>query len=157
MNNEMDDFSTSPGTPNFFGLIGGEANAIAAGKRPLSSMSPTMVLDPSGNPRLTCGAAGGPRIISAVLQCIVRVLDLGMNVEQALAELRVHHQWSPDQLLIEPQWGAGVVAELQSRGHQLADRAQVGVGQAIEIDRAGRLIAASDPRSEGIAAWAACR
>lgn len=156
MNNEMDDFSTSPGTPNFFGLIGGEANAIAPGKRPLSSMSPTLVLDASGNPRLACGAAGGPRIISAVLQCLVRVLDLGMTVEQALSELRVHHQWSPDQLMLEPQWGASVVAELEALGYELSDRAQVGVGQAIERNRSGKLMAASDPRAEGIAAWAVC-
>lgn len=157
LNNEMDDFSTSPGTPNFFGLIGGEANAIAPGKRPLSSMSPTIVLDEAGNPRLTCGAAGGPRIINTVLQCIVRVLDLEMTVEQALSEPRVHHQWSPDQLMVEPQWSASVPAELESLGHDLSERLPVGVGQAIEMSEPGKLNAASDPRAEGIGAWAVCR
>lgn len=156
LNNEMDDFSTSPGQPNYFGLIGGEANAIAPGKRPLSSMSPTIILDENGTPRLTCGAAGGPRIISTVLQCIVRVLDLGMTVEQALSALRVHHQWSPDQLMVEPQWRSTVATELQGLGHTLSDRLPVGVAQAIERAPDGKLLAASDPRAEGIGASVVC-
>ncbi len=146
MNNQMDDFSMSPGTPNYFGLIGAEANAIEAGKRPLSSMSPTIVLDAAGQPRLTCGAAGGPRIISTVLQCIVRVLDLGMTVEQALSAPRVHHQWRPDRLMLEPQWGASTADQLRARGHKLSAPFQVGVGQAIEQAEPGVLSAATDPR-----------
>jgi len=158
MNNEMDDFSIAPGIPNAFGLIGAEANAIAPGKRPLSSMSPTIVSDALGNPRLTCGAAGGPRIISAVLQCLIRVLDQGLSVDAALAAPRVHHQWSPDQLLLERSWyqadpdASAVVTALPQRGHRLADPASIAVAQALELTADGQLRAASDPRVEGAAA-----
>ncbi len=156
MNNEMDDFSISPGTPNYFGLIGAEANCIEAGKRPLSSMSPTIVLDAAGKPRLTCGAAGGPRIISTVLQCIVRVLDLGMTVERALSERRVHHQWSPNLLVLEPQAAASTVDQLRDRGHKLSEPFTIGVAQAIEQATPGVLTAAHDPRVDGIGAAVAC-
>lgn len=151
MNNEMDDFSIAPGTPNAFGLIGAEANSIQPGKRPLSSMSPTIVLDPEGRPRLTCGAAGGPRIINATLQCILRVIDGGMPVDKALAAPRVHHQWSPDQLLLESDWPEQLTDELQRRGHQLARPRGIGVAQAIERTADGQLRAASDPRVSGSA------
>lgn len=156
MNNEMDDFSISPGTPNYFGLIGAEANCIEPGKRPLSSMSPTIVLDAAGEPRLTCGAAGGPRIISAVLQCLVRVLDLDMTVEQALSELRVHHQWSPDLLMLEPEASLSTMDELRRRGHKLSEPFPVGVAQAIEQAQSKVLTAASDPRVEGMGAAIVC-
>lgn len=158
LNNEMDDFSIAPGTPNAFGLIGAEANAIAPGKRPLSSMSPTIVTDAEGNPRLTCGAAGGPRIINAVLQCLIRVLDQDLAVDAALAAPRVHHQWSPDQLLLERRWHqaengeSAVVTALTQRGHRLAAPGSVAVAQALELTADGQLHAASDPRVEGAAA-----
>jgi gamma-glutamyltranspeptidase / glutathione hydrolase len=152
MNNQMDDFSISPGTPNAFGLIGAEANAIAPGKRPLSSMSPTIVTDAQGNPRVTCGAAGGPRIINAVLQTLVRVLELGVSVEEALAAPRLHHQWSPDQLLMEQQWEQAVVTAVGQRGHKLANPGSVAVAQAIERTATGELFAASDPRVDSAAA-----
>jgi gamma-glutamyltranspeptidase/glutathione hydrolase len=158
MNNEMDDFSIAPGTPNAFGLIGAEANAIAPGKRPLSSMSPTIVTDAQENPRLTCGAAGGPRIINAVLQCLIRVLDQGLTVDAALAAPRVHHQWSPDQLLLERRWheaesgDSAVVTALTERGHRLAAPGSIAVAQALELTAAGELRAASDPRVAGAAA-----
>ena len=100
MNNQMDDFSIAPGTPNAFGLVGGENNAIAPGKRPLSSMSPTIVLK-DGKPVMTVGAAGGPTIITQAVWAIVNRLDLGMNIGDAIARPRIHHQWSPDQLLVE--------------------------------------------------------
>lgn len=146
LNNEMDDFSISPGTPNAFGLIGAENNAIQPGKRPLSSMSPTIVLDASGQPRLTCGAAGGPRIISATLQCLLRVLDQGQTVGQAVAEPRIHHQWSPDQVLMEPSWPDEIVDAYTAMGHQLSRRGNVAITQAIERTEDGQLHAASDPR-----------
>ncbi len=155
MNNEMDDFSIAPGTPNAFGLIGAEANAIAPGKRPLSSMSPTIVADSQGNPRVTCGAAGGPRIINAVLQCLIRVLDQGSAVDAALAAPRVHHQWSPDQLLLERSWlqeNQAIVDALTQRGHRLANPASIAVAQGLEFTADGQLRAASDPRVEGAAA-----
>jgi gamma-glutamyltranspeptidase / glutathione hydrolase len=152
MNNQMDDFSIAPGIPNAFGLLGAEANAIAPGKRPLSSMSPTIVTDAQGNPRVTCGAAGGPRIINAILQCLVRVLELGESVEAALAAPRVHHQWSPNQLLMERQWDQAVVDAVAKRGHALAAPASVAVAQGIERAADGQLRAASDPRVQGAAA-----
>ncbi|HBJ34107.1 MAG TPA: gamma-glutamyltransferase, partial [Planctomycetaceae bacterium] len=151
MNNQMDDFSIAPGTPNAFGLIGAEANAIAPGKRPLSSMSPTIILDAEGNPRLTCGAAGGPRIINATLQCILRVLDSGMTIDEALAAPRVHHQWSPDRLLMEPTWPQEIVDQVAGRGHAIAPRGNVAVAQAIERTEGGKLTAATDPRVSGSA------
>lgn len=151
MNNEMDDFSIAPGTPNAFGLIGAEANAISAGKRPLSSMSPTIILDADGKPRLTCGAAGGPRIINATLQCILRVLDAGMSIDEALAAPRVHHQWSPDKLMMEAGWSEEVVDQVAKRGHEIGSRGNVAVAQAIERTEEGTLRAASDPRVNGAA------
>ncbi len=152
MNNEMDDFSIAPGTPNAFGLLGAEANAIAPGKRPLSSMSPTIILDAEGQPRLTCGAAGGPRIINATLQCIVRVIDLGMTVDEALAAPRVHHQWSPDRLMMEPTWDRAITAAVRDRGHSLSPPGNIAVVQAIERTVDGRLRASVDPRVDGAAA-----
>src|SRR5205814_2637542 len=100
LNNQMDEFAIAPGTPNAFGLIGAEANAVAPRKRPLSSMSPTIVLE-NGQPVLTIGAAGGPTIISQVVQGLVRRFDLGIPLPDALAQPRIHHQWSPDLLRVE--------------------------------------------------------
>lgn len=151
MNNEMDDFSIAPGTPNAFGLLGAEANAVQAGKRPLSSMSPTIVLDEAGAPCLTCGAAGGPRIINATLQCILRVLDQGLSVDEALAAPRVHHQWSPNQLMAETGWDPDVIQAVEARGHRMAAPGNVAIVQAIQRSEDGNLIAAADPRTEGSA------
>src|SRR5205085_666638 len=100
MNNQMDDFSIQPGVANFFGLVGAEANAVAPGKRPLSSMSPTIVLK-DGKPLIALGAAGGPKIISDVVIALVGMLDLGLSPAEALAKPRIHHQWSPDELMVE--------------------------------------------------------
>ena len=100
MNNQMDDFSIQPGVRNYFGLIGDHANAVAPGKRPLSSMSPTLVLK-DGQPIIALGAAGGPKIISQVVLELVCLLDLGMSPAEALAQPRIHHQWSPNELMVE--------------------------------------------------------
>lgn len=100
LNNEMDDFAIHPGVPNVFGLLGGEANAVAPGKRPLSSMSPTIV-QKEGQPVLVIGAAGGPTIITQVVLGVVRALDFGLSPQQVLAAPRFHHQWQPDVLRIE--------------------------------------------------------
>jgi gamma-glutamyltranspeptidase/glutathione hydrolase len=108
LNNEMDDFSAQPGKANFFGLLGSEANAVQPGKRPLSSMSPTLVLK-SGEPVLSVGAAGGPTIISQTLVHLLLILDFGLGVEEALAYPRFHHQWKPDRVVLEASWPSSVV------------------------------------------------
>lgn len=152
MNNEMDDFSIAPGVPNAFGLIGAEANAIEPGKRPLSSMSPTIVLQ-DGQPVLTLGAAGGPRIITQVVLAIVNHVDLGEDLPRAVAAPRFHHQWSPDVLYVEPTLSAEVVRSLEARGHVVERSAQAGVLQAIGVADDGRsLVGVHDPRSGGKAA-----
>ena len=102
LNDEMDDFAAQPGKPNMFGLIQGERNAVQPSKRPLSAMTPTIVLRKDGTPWFAVGAAGGPRIISAVLQTIINVIDHDMNIQQALDSPRIHHQWMPDELVVEP-------------------------------------------------------
>lgn len=145
LNNELDDFSIAPGVRNAFGLLGSEANLIAPGKRPLSSMSPTVVLNAERRPILTCGAAGGPKIITAVLQVLVDVLDLGYSIEDALSLPRVHHQWSPDQAVCEAALDDQIVAQLQRLGHQTTRIASAAVAQGIAI-RDSQLTAASDPR-----------
>jgi gamma-glutamyltranspeptidase/glutathione hydrolase len=156
LNNQMDDFSIAPGTPNAFGLVGSASNAVAPGKRPLSSMSPTIVLDSTGQPVLTAGAAGGPRIINATLQVLLRVLDGGCSVAEALAAPRVHHQWRPDQLLFEDQTGIdspwAITPETRQRlsamGHPLKASGALAISQAIH--RQGNwLAAAHDPRAQG--------
>lgn len=151
MNNEMDDFSIQPGVPNAFGLIGAEANAVAPGKRPLSSMSPTIVLR-DGRPILTLGAAGGPTIINQVLLGIIRRIDLDQDLAQAVAAPRFHQQWRPDTLKIENGFSQMIQRELTRRGHRLAVVKGIGVTQAIDQDSAGRLHGVHDPRVPGNAA-----
>ena len=150
LNNHMDDFSAQPGVPNFFGLVGAEANAIEARKRPLSSMSPTLVLR-DGQPILSVGAAGGPTIISQTLLAILRVIDFKKSPHEALAAPRLHHQWKPDELHVERAWGEAVIAELRRRGHTVAVDASLGAAQAVGRDAQGQWSAAADPRGEGAA------
>ncbi|XZE53352.1 gamma-glutamyltransferase [Planctomycetaceae bacterium SH139] len=151
LNNQMDDFAIAPGVPNAFGLVGAEANAPAAGKRPLSSMSPTLAMR-GKQPVMTCGAAGGPRIISATAQLLLRVLACGMPLEEAMAAPRVHHQWRPDKLLVERTIGEQVVAELTQLGHQVDSISAVATAQGIARDEDGQLIAAAESRLPGSAA-----
>lgn len=152
LNNQMDDFAIAPGTPNSFGLVGAEANAVAAGKRPLSSMSPTIVLE-NDKPILTVGAAGGPTIITQVLQALVRRLDLNLPLDQALAQPRIHQQWSPDSVRIESKLAGELQKALTSRGHKLTPVGSMGVSQAIEWNAArGVFIGVHDPRVPGKAA-----
>lgn len=150
LNNEMDDFAVAPGVPNAFKLVGAEANAIAPGKRPLSSMSPTIVLK-DGKPILSVGAAGGPTIISQTLQNLVNILDLKMGVKESLAAPRLHHQWSPDELRIEREAGKALREGLGKRGHRLSvSGAGIGVSQAVMWDEAAKSFrAAHDPRIPG--------
>jgi gamma-glutamyltranspeptidase/glutathione hydrolase len=102
LNDEMDDFAARPGKPNLFGLIQGESNAVQPKKRPLSSMTPTIVLRKDGSPWFAVGARGGPRIITAVLQTVINMIDHDMNIQQAIDAPRIHHQWFPDEILYEP-------------------------------------------------------
>ncbi|HWA97940.1 MAG TPA: gamma-glutamyltransferase, partial [Pirellulales bacterium] len=148
MNNQMDDFSIRPGVPNSFGLVGAEANAIAPGKRPLSSMSPTMVLK-HDRPVMTVGAAGGPTIITQVVLAITNHFDLGDPLDRALARPRFHHQWSPDTLWVEQAMPEAVVNELRSMGHTVERRASGGATQAILIEQDGTLVGVSEPRVPG--------
>ncbi len=151
LNNEMDDFSIEPGVPNAFGLVGAEANAVAPGKRPLSSMSPTIVLR-DGRPILALGAAGGPTIISQTVLNVVGVLDLGLRLDEALAQPRIHHQWQPRELRIEKTLPNAVKNALKKRGHILDEQAIIGASQAIGLGPDGKTFTgASEPRAHGLA------
>ena len=147
MNNEMDDFAVAPGAPNAFGLLGAEANSVEPGKRPLSSMSPTLVL--KGNqPVLAVGAAGGPTIITQTLLAMVHTLDYGLPLNEALAQPRFHHQWKPDTLRIELKADQSVLNQLRQRGHQLKLYNSMGATQAVGWFE-GKFKAVHDPRSKG--------
>jgi len=151
LNNEMDDFSAKPGVANAYGLIGGEANAVAPRKRPLSSMTPTIVFR-DGAPWLVTGSPGGSRIITTVLQMVVNVVDHGLNVAAATAAPRIHHQWLPDRLFVERGLSPDTLRLLRARGHQIDERFAMGSTQSImRIDADGRtvLLGASDPRRRG--------
>jgi gamma-glutamyltranspeptidase/glutathione hydrolase len=151
LNDEMDDFSAQPGAPNHFGLVGAEANAIAPGKRPLSSMSPTIVLR-DGRPILAIGAAGGPTIINQTVLAITGVLDLGLPLDAALAQPRFHHQWKPDELRLENRAPAGLREQLTALGHHIETSTGIGASNGVAWAD-GAFTAASEPRvpSEALA------
>ncbi len=152
LNDEMDDFSIQPGVKNYFGLIGDHANAVGPGKRPLSSMSPTLVLK-DGQPIIALGAAGGPKIISQVLLELVGLLDLGMSPAEALAQPRIHHQWYPNELMVEKTLPRALQAGLATRGHKLKRMPSMGVSQIVARSPDGTgFIGAADPRAGGNAA-----
>ncbi len=144
LNNEMDDFAIHPETGNTYGLIGNQANSLQPKKRPLSSMSPTIILN-GNSPELIVGAAGGPRIINATLQTILNVLDFKMPVKQAVDAARIHHQWIPDRLGVETKIDAEQKKALQQRGHAIREQNALGVVQAITWD-GSTLNGAVDPR-----------
>lgn len=146
LNNELDDFSIAPGVRNAFGLLGSDANLIAPGKRPLSSMSPTIALGADGETFVSCGAAGGPKIITATLQVLVRTLDLGLSIDEAITAPRVHHQWSPDRAICEENLPDVIVQQLIQFGHNVDRIARSAVAQGCSRDTSQRLTAASDPR-----------
>lgn len=145
MNNEMDDFSAKPGVPNAFGLIGGSANAIEAGKRPLSSMTPTMVLKDS-KPWLVTGSPGGARIITTVLQQIVNAIDFGMNPAAATNTPRFHHQWLPDELRLEVGFSPDTIQLLENAGYDVSVKPSMGRTQTIQIID-DTMYGYSDPRN----------
>ena len=150
MNNEMDDFSAQPGVPNAFGLIGAEANTVAPGKRPLSSMSPTIVVK-DAKPIFTVGAAGGPTIITQVLLAVIQVVDYGKSPTEALVQTRFHHQWKPDRLLVEKTLGQANIEALRAKGHTVKVVNTLGAAQAIGLGQAGKPFTGSpDPRGRGV-------
>jgi len=154
MNNEMDDFTAAPGATNYFGLTGAEANAVAPGKRPLSSMSPTLVLK-NNQPVLSVGAAGGPTIISQTVLNIVNVLDLGMDAQSAIDAPKFHHQWKPDELTVERATPPAILDGLKQRGHTLRVVNSLGAAQAVSVLPDGKgFMGAADARAGGkAAAW----
>ena len=152
LNDEMDDFAAKPGSPNLFGLVQGEKNAIAPGRRPLSSMVPTIVLK-NGKPFLVLGAPGGSRIITAVLQVMLNVMDFGMNLQDAIDFPRVHHQWKPDRLDIERGISPDTIALLKKAGYHIEETkpAVIARVEGILID-GGWLQGGHDDRGAGRAA-----
>jgi gamma-glutamyltranspeptidase/glutathione hydrolase len=146
LNDEMDDFTSKPGVPNSFGLVQGAANAVAPGKRPLSSMSPTIVLR---NNRLfmVTGSPGGSTIISTTLESILNVIDFRMNMQQAVAAPRIHHQWLPDQVMVEPGYlNADSRQKLEAMGYHFHEEPAWGADEAILVEPGGRLEGANDER-----------
>lgn len=137
LNNEMDDFSVKPGVPNMYGALGTEANAIAPGKRMLSSMTPTIVLK-EGRPFLVVGTPGGTTIPTSVLQTILNILDFGLNTQDAVDKPKFHHQWQPDVVAVESAFPETLARELQGMGYTIAKRGQIGRTEVIRIDRKGR-------------------
>jgi len=153
LNNEMDDFVTDPDAPNLYGLVGrGDANRVAPGKRPLSSMSPTIVVR-DGRVVFVAGSNGGPRIITSVLLSLLNALDFGMDVSEAVAAPRFHHQWRPDVLDVEAAIPADVVAALRARGHEVrvVDEISTGVEAVVVEPGSGWRAGACDPRRDGLA------
>lgn len=148
LNNEMDDFVARPGEPNAFGLVGSEANAVAPGARPLSSMSPTILISPDGSERIVVGASGGPFIISATLQVVLNLIDFGMDPSDAVAAPRIHHQWQPQLLFVEAELSRDTRQLLEARGHALKEIDPFSAVQVIRWTGEGAQ-GASDPRKGG--------
>ena len=153
LNNEMDDFTTRPGSPNMFGLVQSEANTVAGGKRPLSSMMPTILLR-DGQLSFVTGSPGGPTIISATLLSILNWMRLGLDAQAAINAPRFHHQWLPDAVVFEPGLSTTLIQDLRGRGYRFAPNPHwIGQVQAIGIDPVtGERLGAADPRRNGVAA-----
>ncbi len=148
LNNELDDFAARPATPNAYGLIGGDANAPGPNKRPLSSMSPTIVTK-NGRPLIVTGSPGGSRIITSVLQVVVNVIDRNMDVAAAVSAPRIHHQWSPDRVLVEQGLPNDVVTALEGRGHKIERRPYGGTSANTILVTPRGFVGAADPRTRG--------
>jgi gamma-glutamyltranspeptidase/glutathione hydrolase len=147
LNNEMDDFASKVGVPNMFGLIQGQANAIAPGKRPLSAMTPTIVLK-DGKLWLVLGTPGGPTIITTVANVLISVVDFGLDIQQAVNAPRFHHQWLPDRIMLErDRFSPDTVNLLKARGHAIS-WGGIGDAECIQIDlETGERLGASDARN----------
>ncbi len=149
LNDEMDDFASKQGVPNVYGLIQGPANAIGPGKRPLSAMTPTVVLK-DGKLFLVLGSPGGPTIITTVFNTLAGVVDYGLDIESAVNAPRFHHQWLPDQILAEDRVSPDTVHLLQAKGHKIKTEHFWGDGECIEVDlKTGERLGASDGRNNG--------
>jgi gamma-glutamyltranspeptidase/glutathione hydrolase len=149
LNNEMDDFMTKPGQPNAFGLVQSEANAIVPGHRPLSSMTPTILMDASGQNMISVGGSGGPFIITETYQALRNVLDHAMGAQAAVAAPRWHHQWQPNMLLIDTEHPARL--ELLEAGHEMKDAPDFPAAQIVVLKN-GTFDAGADPRKGGLPA-----
>jgi gamma-glutamyltranspeptidase / glutathione hydrolase len=147
LNNELDDFTAKPGAANAYGLIGYDANLPGPGKRPLSSMTPTIVLK-DGKPFLLTGSPGGSRIISTVLHVIVNAIDFQMPVGDAVSAPRVHQQWQPEEVSVEPGFAPEVLEALARRGHQIVPSAPQTSANSIEVTADG-YVGAADRRTRG--------
>lgn len=148
LNNEMDDFSSKPGTPNLFGLIGGEANAIVPGKRMLSSMTPT-IIEKDGKLWMVVGTPGGSTIITSILQVFLNVAAFGMDINQAVEASRYHHQWLPDEIMVERDAFSPALQEsLKAMGHEVKPIESIGLIEAILVDSQGLFHGAADPRGD---------
>jgi gamma-glutamyltranspeptidase/glutathione hydrolase len=147
LNNEMDDFSVKPGVPNMYGAVGADANAIAPGKRMLSSMTPTIVLK-DNKPYLVVGTPGGTTITTSVFQTLVNVLEFGMDAFDAVNKPKFHHQWLPDVIFVEPDFPSEVRAELEKMGYKITQRGQIGRTEVIRILPNGRIEAVADKRGD---------
>lgn len=147
MNNEMDDFSIKPGVPNIYGALGGEANAIAPGKRMLSSMTPTLITK-NNQPFLIVGTPGGTTIPTSVFQSIVNIIDFGMTPGKAITAPKFHHQWQPDRIDVERNFPQDVLQELEKMGHTINKRSPIGRVEIILYDKKGNLSAAADTRGD---------
>ena len=147
LNNELDDFTAKPGAANAFGLVGFDANLPGPGKRPLSSMTPTIVLK-DGKPVLVTGTPGGSRIISTVLQIVVDVLDYKMDIAAAVAAPRVHHQWMPDEVRVERGFPQDTLDALKAKGHRVIEPLGQTSANSIAVTPNG-LLGAPDPRTRG--------
>jgi gamma-glutamyltranspeptidase/glutathione hydrolase len=148
LNNELDDFTAKSGTANAYGLVGFNANLPGPDKRPLSSMTPSIVLK-NGKPFLITGAPGGSRIITAVLQVIMNVIDFHMPIDQAVAAPRLHNQWQPDQTFVEPGFSPDVLDALRARGHNIVATQPFSSANSIEVMTDGHVVGAADPRTRG--------
>jgi gamma-glutamyltranspeptidase/glutathione hydrolase len=144
LNNEMDDFSVKPGVPNMYGAVGGEANAIAPGKRMLSSMTPTIVLH-KNKPFLILGTPGGTTIVTSVFQTLADIIDFDLSTSEAVNRPKFHHQWLPDILYVEKSFPPAVIAGLQKMGYTVQEREAIGRTEVIRISTNGTI--------EGVADW----
>jgi gamma-glutamyltranspeptidase/glutathione hydrolase len=148
LNNEMDDFVARPGVPNHYGLVGSAANAVAPGARPLSSMTPTVLISPDGSERIVVGGSGGPFIISSTLQVIMNIVDFGMDPAEAVSAPRMHHQWAPNTLFVDQGTSPDTITRLQGLGHTVVVKDFFSAVQVIR-GGAGGFLGASDPRKGG--------
>ena len=148
MNDEMDDFSVKPGVANMYGAIGGEANAIAPGKRMLSSMTPTLVLDKNRKPLIVAGTPGGTTIPTSVFQTLVNILEFDMNATDAVNKPKFHHQWMPDEVMTEKGFSEDVKKQLLAMGYKISERGAIGRTEVIKILADGKREVAADKRGD---------